>query len=164
MSENSIIFNKVSELKQTVIAFGLLAFSVLVLFQLAQFTSLRSGWTTELWIALFSAIFLFIGIFLNKKLQKEKIVEKEVVVEKAVYRDKTDFKPDTKNLDALKISKREFEVLQLITKGLSNQQIADSLFLSEHTVKKHVTSLFFKLDVERRTEAIVKARELNLVN
>jgi DNA-binding CsgD family transcriptional regulator len=144
-------------LKHTIIAFGLLILSVLLLFQLAKFTRFQSGWPTELWIAAFSIIFLFIGIFLSKKLQKEKIVEKEVFITKE------DFSLDQKKLQELNITKREYEVLQLITKGMSNQQIADTMFVSENTVKKHVTSLFLKLDVERRTEAISKARELNLV-
>ena len=46
---------------------------------------------------------------------------------------------------------------------MSNQQIAEKLFVSENTVKKHISSLFLKLDVERRTEAIRRARELSLV-
>ncbi len=133
-------------------------FSVLLLFQIARFSHFQSGWTTELWIAAFSIIFLFIGIFLSKKMQKEKIVEKEVLIQK------DDFTVDQKKLEQLNISKREYEVLQLISKGMSNQQIAETLFVSENTVKKHISSLFLKLDVERRTEAIHKARELNLVH
>jgi DNA-binding CsgD family transcriptional regulator len=164
-------------LKQTVIAFGLLLFAVLVLFQLARFARFQSAGTTEIWIAAFSVIFLFIGIFLSRKLQKEKIVEREVVVEvekevvverqtiveKEVFVQKDAFAPDTRKLEQLNISKREYEVLQLICNGLSNQQIAESLFVSENTVKKHISSLFLKLDVGRRTEAIRKARELRLV-
>jgi DNA-binding NarL/FixJ family response regulator len=157
-------------LKHTVISFGLLLFSVLVLFQLAKFARFQSAWTSEIWIAAFSIIFLFIGIFLSKKLQKEKIVEKEVIVEKEtivekeVYINKPEeFTADTKKLEQLNISKREYEVLQLLSRGLSNQQIADALFVSENTIKKHVASLFLKLDVERRTEAIRKAREIRLV-
>ncbi|MBD0377810.1 MAG: response regulator transcription factor, partial [Flavisolibacter sp.] len=112
---------------------------------------------TELWIAAFSIIFLFIGIFLSKKLQKEKIVEKKVFVHKE------EFTVNKEKLEQLNISKREYEVLQLICKGMSTQQIAETLFVSENTVKKHVSNLFLKLDVERRTEAIRKARELSLV-
>lgn len=103
-------------------------------------------------------------------MQKEKIIEKEVIVpretiiEKLVYVENQDtFIADTRKLEQLHISKREFEVLQLICSGQSNQQIAATLFVSENTVKKHVASLFLKLDVERRTEAIRKARELKLV-
>ena len=156
-------------MRQTVIAFGLLILSVLVLFQLARFSRFQSGWSAEVWIAAFSLIFLFIGIFLSKKLQKEKIVEKEVLVEKEVIVEKEilmqkhPFAVDEKKLDQLNISKREFEVLQLIGQGMSNQQIAEKLFVSENTVKKHISSLFLKLDVERRTEAIRRARELSLV-
>jgi DNA-binding CsgD family transcriptional regulator len=145
-------------LKQTLVAFGLLILSVLLLFQLFKFSRFQSGWTTEIWIAAFSIIFLYIGVFLSKKFQKEKIVEKEVFVTKE------EFVFDEKKLSKLYISKREYEVLQLISKGMSNQQIADSLFVSENTIKKHISSLFLKLDVARRTEAIRKARELNLVD
>ena len=94
-------------------------FCVLLLFQIARFSRFQSGWTTDLWIAAFSIIFLFIGIFLSKKLQKEKIVEKEVFIQKE------DFTVDQKKLEQLNISKREYEVLLLISKGMSNQQIAE---------------------------------------
>ena len=47
--------------------------------------------------------------------------------------------------------------------GLSNQQIADKLFISENTIKKHISNIFQKLQVERRTEAIKKARELSVI-
>lgn len=144
-------------MKQTAVAFGLLAFSVLVLFQIAKFSRFQSQWSAEIWIAAFSIIFLLIGIFLSKKLQKEKIVEKEVYIERQ------NFVLDKKKLAELNISKREFEVLDLISKGFSNKQIAEKLFLSENTVKKHISSLFLKLDVERRTDAVRKSREFNLV-
>lgn len=145
-------------MKHTIISFGLLSFSVLMLFQLAKLSRFQSAWSTEIWIAAFSITFLFIGIFLSKKLQKEKIVEKEVFIPQS------NFSLDEKKLEQLNITKRELEVLQLINKGMSNQQIADALYVSENTIKKHISSLFLKLDVQRRTEAISKARELKLVH
>lgn len=132
-------------------------FAVLVLFQVAKFSRFQSTWSNEKWIAAFSIIFLFIGIFLAKKLQKEKIVEKEVFIPK------DDFTINEKKLEQLNITKREYEVLDLVGKGMSNQQIAEALFVSENTIKKHISSLFLKLDVQRRTEAIRKARELSLI-
>jgi LuxR family maltose regulon positive regulatory protein len=61
------------------------------------------------------------------------------------------------------LSPRELEVLQLIAQGLSNQEIADRLFLALSTVKGYTRTLFDKLKVERRTEAVARARELGLL-
>jgi pimeloyl-ACP methyl ester carboxylesterase/DNA-binding CsgD family transcriptional regulator len=60
------------------------------------------------------------------------------------------------------LSKREREILERIARGLSNQQIADGLFISEKTVRNHVTSIFDKLGVSSRAQAIVLARESDL--
>ena len=60
------------------------------------------------------------------------------------------------------LSQRELEVLQLVCQGLSNQEICRRLFLALDTVKGHNRRIFEKLDVHRRTEAIARARELNL--
>ena len=62
-----------------------------------------------------------------------------------------------------KISKRELEVLTLMAKGLSNQEIATSLFVSLNTVKTHSAKLFEKLEVKRRTQAIETAKKLQLL-
>jgi len=64
---------------------------------------------------------------------------------------------------AAALSQREVEVLELIAQGLSNNDIADRLFLALSTVKGHNQSIFDKLQVRRRTEAIARARELGLV-
>ncbi|SEG23604.1 LuxR C-terminal-related transcriptional regulator [Paenibacillus sp. UNC499MF] len=60
------------------------------------------------------------------------------------------------------LSQREIEVLELIAQGLSNREIAEKLFLALDTVKGHNRRIFEKLHVQRRTEAIARARELNL--
>ncbi|MBU2874780.1 LuxR C-terminal-related transcriptional regulator [Marinobacter salexigens] len=61
------------------------------------------------------------------------------------------------------ISERELVVLELIAKGLSNQEIADTLHISLHTVKTHARRLNAKLEVRSRTQATVRARELGLL-
>lgn len=61
------------------------------------------------------------------------------------------------------ISDREQGVLELIAKGLSNQEIADKLHISLHTVKTHARRINAKLEVKSRTQAIVRARELGLL-
>jgi LuxR family maltose regulon positive regulatory protein len=61
------------------------------------------------------------------------------------------------------LSPRELEILQLIADGLSNQEICDKLFLALDTVKGHNRRIFEKLQVQRRTEAVAKARALGLL-
>jgi DNA-binding NarL/FixJ family response regulator len=57
------------------------------------------------------------------------------------------------------LSPREFEVLQLLYDGKSNQQITQLLFISLNTLKRHINNTYFKLDVTSRTEAIRKCRD-----
>ena len=67
-------------------------------------------------------------------------------------------------LKKLNLSNREYEVLQLLVKGYSNAEIAENLFLSLSTIKTHVSSLFIKMDVRSRTQAIEKAKRLKIMN
>jgi DNA-binding NarL/FixJ family response regulator len=147
-------------MKQVIIGFGILIFALLTLFQLARIQSYRSGFRFEIWIAVFSILFFIIGLILSRKVFKPKtqVIEKEIFTNSP-----QPFEVDQEQLTKLGISKREYEILQLINDGLSNQQIADKLFVSENTVKKHISNLFFKMDVERRTEAIKKAKVLKII-
>ena len=61
------------------------------------------------------------------------------------------------------LSERELEILQLIAQGLSNREISKRLFLALNTIKGYNQKIFGKLQVQRRTEAVAKARELNLL-
>ncbi|MCB0180259.1 MAG: response regulator transcription factor, partial [Anaerolineae bacterium] len=61
------------------------------------------------------------------------------------------------------LSERELEVLQLLAEGLTNQQIAEKLFVVIGTIKKHTSNIYGKLGVSNRTQAIARARELNLL-
>lgn len=61
------------------------------------------------------------------------------------------------------LTTRELEVLQMITKGLSNREICDRLFLALRTVKGYNCNIFDKLHVQRRTEAVARARDLDLI-
>jgi LuxR family maltose regulon positive regulatory protein len=66
--------------------------------------------------------------------------------------------PDTGEI----LSAREVEVLHLLASGASNQEIAETLVLSIHTVKRHVANVLAKLNVASRTQAAARARELGL--
>jgi LuxR family maltose regulon positive regulatory protein len=61
------------------------------------------------------------------------------------------------------LSERELEVLRFIANGLSNQEIAQKLFIARGTVKAHTASIYRKLDIASRTQAVARARELNLI-
>jgi len=61
------------------------------------------------------------------------------------------------------LSERELEVLRLIAQGLSNQEIAQRLFLSINTVKWHTSNIYGKLEVKNRTQAVAQARELGII-
>jgi DNA-binding NarL/FixJ family response regulator len=61
------------------------------------------------------------------------------------------------------LTAREFDVLKRISLGFSNQEIAQQLFLSQSTIKSHITSIFRKLDVDNRISAIICARENGLL-
>ncbi|MEJ5919308.1 response regulator transcription factor [Corynebacterium sp. H78] len=64
---------------------------------------------------------------------------------------------------SLSLSDRELEVLTLVSRGLSNRGIAAELFLTEATVKSHLVHVFSKLNVNSRTSAVAKARELGML-
>jgi LuxR family maltose regulon positive regulatory protein len=61
------------------------------------------------------------------------------------------------------LSDRELELLQLMAAGMSNQDIANKLFLTVGTVKWHLNNIYSKLDVRSRTQAVARARELKLL-
>jgi LuxR family maltose regulon positive regulatory protein len=61
------------------------------------------------------------------------------------------------------LSQRELEVLRLVAQGLSNREIGERLFLALASVKGHNRNIFGKLQVQRRTEAVARARELGLL-
>ena len=123
----------------------------------------------EIYIGFIAVIFTALGIWLALKLSKPKI--ETVVVEKEVYITRNENLPDrqagfilnTSLVSQLQLSKRELEVLSLLAQGHSNQEIAGKLFVSLSTVKTHIQNLFEKLDVKRRTQAVEKAKRLNLI-
>jgi DNA-binding CsgD family transcriptional regulator len=128
----------------------------------------------EIYIGCIAVIFTALGIWLALKLSKPKI--ETVVVEKEVYVYRNEGLPadsaqaiqagfvlDTSLISRLELSRRELEILGLLAKGHSNQEIASTLFVSLSTVKTHIQNLFEKLDVKRRIQAVEKARRLSLI-
>ena len=121
----------------------------------------------EIYAGMIAIIFTVLGIWLALKLSKPKPDSdrvETVVVEKEVYiTRREDFVPNSSLISQLELSKRELEILELMAQGHSNEEIAAKLFVSISTVKTHNQNLFFKLDVKRRTQAIEKAKRLDLI-
>ncbi|RDI13121.1 response regulator transcription factor [Flavobacterium sp. AG291] len=116
----------------------------------------------DLYIGAIALLFTGLGIWLTLKLSKPKV--ETIVVEKAIYVSKgNDFIPNQTEIENLAISKRELEVLQLMADGLSNQEIAEKLFVSLNTVKTHSSKVYEKLEVKRRTQAVEKAKKYGII-
>jgi ATP/maltotriose-dependent transcriptional regulator MalT len=100
-----------------------------------------------------------VGIWLGLKLTRKKVI----TISAPTSSPDTIFQLDEQILQQKGISKREYEVLELMAKGHSNQEIADKLFVSLNTIKTHTSNLFIKLEAKRRTQAIERAKQLRLL-
>lgn len=140
----------------------LYAFSLGIL--LLVMTSLRIKFLildnqTEVYIGIIATLFTLLGIWLALKLSKPTI--KEVIIEREILT--SDYEINTLKIEALGLSARELEILGMMSKGLSNQEIAGTLYISLSTVKSHIANIFSKLDVKRRTQAIETARQWRII-
>lgn len=115
--------------------------------------------TFEIYAGIIALFFTSLGVWLALKLTKPKIETQ--IIEKPIFTDS--FVLNEKELNKLGLSKRQLDVLQLMAEGLSNQEIAERLYVSLNTVKTHTSNVFEKLDVKRRTQAIEKAKRLSLI-
>ncbi len=117
---------------------------------------------TELYAGALALIFTALGIWLALNLAKPKT--KTVVVEKQVYVAREgSFERNEQAVEELGLSKRELEVLELMATGLSNNEIAEKLFVSLNTIKTHSSKVFEKLEVNRRTQAIETAKRKGII-
>ena len=143
--------NNVSSMKKTVFIFSALIVALLTLFQLSKYSVNSGNLKIEFAIAGIALVFFVIGILVHKKsLQKNQVVESPTKI-------------DSNKISELGISKREYEILLEISGGLSNKEIAERLFVSESTIKTHLSNLYAKLDAKRRTQAIQKAKEMKII-
>ncbi|MFN5135737.1 MAG: response regulator transcription factor [Chitinophagaceae bacterium] len=120
-----------------------------------------------MYIFFIALIFTDLDIWLALELMKPQTKIEMVVVEKPVY-EKIYSEEDLQSIEIEKqklgLSGRKLEVLQLMAQGLSNQQIADQLFLSLPTVKTYTSNIFFKSEVKGRTQYIEKSRQLKIID
>jgi DNA-binding CsgD family transcriptional regulator len=137
---------------RTTIVYGLSFAALIFLLKFLEYRYIIRTLSIEVYLGLVSLFFTALGVWVGLKLTRKKIVHVG-----------PDFQFNQEASDRLGISKRELEVLQLMAGGLSNQEIADKLFVSLNTVKTHSSNLFLKLEVSRRTQAVQKAKEMRLI-
>ena len=143
-------------MKKILILYGCMLALLILILQVIDYRFLVHDISMEIYIGLIAIISTVIGIWMGLKLTRPKvIVQKEIVQE--------EFQLNKEKLKETGISQREYDVLELMSKGMSNKEIADSLFISMNTVKTHASNLFIKLDSKRRTQAILTAKELGLI-
>ncbi len=139
-------------MKKTVFLYGVLLALLLVVLRVTEYNFYVKRLSIEFYVGLVAIFFTALGIWVGLKLTRKKVI----VVRGA-------FTFNQREQEHRGISKRELEVLELMAQGLANQEIADKLFVSLNTVKTHSANLFSKLEVNRRTQAIQKAKELSLI-
>lgn len=152
-------------MKKSILLYGLLGGVLIALLRLVEYRFLVVEHSVEIYGGLIAALFAALGIWLGLKLTKthETVVLKEVMVPAAQPFAAEPFAADAGRLEALRITPRELEILQLIAAGLSNREIAGRIFVSENTVKTHSSRLFDKLNARRRTQAVQIGKELGLL-
>lgn len=145
---------------KSIILYGIFLAIMLILLKWLELRFIIINHAFEIYAGSIAIIFTALGIWLSLKLTKPKtiLVEKEVFTERPGT-----FVLNEKEMTRLNISKRELEVLQLMSEGLSNQEIAAKLFVSLNTIKTHIARLFEKLDVKRRTQAVEMSKKLSLI-
>ena len=143
-------------MRSIVIGFGLLILCLLVLFKIGEINFLEGNIKLEVIVAIVAFIFFFVGLYFNYQSQKKNPEKKEATNVTAII--------DYEQIKKTGLTQREHEVLVKMAEGLSNQEIAQQLFLSESTVKTHVSNILFKLDAKRRTQAIQSAKKMKIVS
>ncbi len=141
-------------MRKTILLYGIALAALTGLLKLIEYSFWVRDLALEFYLGLVAVFFTGLGVWAGLKLTRKKIIVAVAA---------PDFKRNETEMQRLGISKREYEVLELIAQGLSNQEIAEKLFVSLSTVKTHSSNLFMKLEARRRTEAIHRAKELRLL-
>lgn len=135
---------------RTILLYGALLTAGVAGLKWIEFNLLVRTHPGELYLFLLAAAFLGLGVWVGSRLFPRRAKGEGFVV-------------NDRARETLGISEREFEVLGLLAAGRSNKEIAATLNVSPNTVKTHVAKLYGKLEVTRRTAAIVRARELGML-
>lgn len=143
-----------------VLFYGLAGGVLIALLKILEYQHFVRAYPTEIYGGLVAVIFSALGLYFGLRWARPREV---VVVKEVRVPEGGPFVLDAGKLKELGITQREHEILGLIAEGLSNREIGERLFVSENTVKTHSSRLFDKLGVNRRVQAVQKARVLRLI-
>jgi len=149
-------------MKKSILLYGILGGILIAVLKLVEYRFLVVEHSIEIYGGLIAALFAGLGIWLGLKLTRTRVEERVLVKEVRVSTDGP-FVRNAARADALGLTPRELEILELIAAGLSNREIATRLFVSENTVKTHSSRLFDKLNARRRTQAVQIGKEQGLI-
>ena len=157
-------------MKRHVLIFGLVGGLLIAILQYTEYRFVIIEHSVELYSALVAILFAAFGIWLGLRITRRRVTIRETVRETIVVREVlvpaealAPFAPDTARQQTLGITARELEILALVARGFSNREIATQLFVSENTVKTHCARAFDKLGAARRTQAVLRGKELGLL-
>jgi DNA-binding CsgD family transcriptional regulator len=139
-------------MRKTILLYGVAMAALTGILKFIEYRYFVRDFSLEFYLGAVAVLFTAVGVWAGMKLTRKKVIVAG-----------PDSKLNAQELQRLGISKREYEVLELMAQGLSNQEIADKLFVSLNTVKTHSSNLFVKLDARRRTQAIHRAKEIGLL-
>jgi len=146
-------------MKRHVLIYGLAAGLLIAALKWAEYRFLILEHSLEIYGGLIAATFAVLGIWLGQKLTGRpdgtSVGSTPIPAGPAV--------PDKKKAEDLGITPRELDILELIAKGMSNREIAETLYVSENTVKTHSSRVFGKLGAKRRTQAVQLGKEFGLL-
>lgn len=143
-------------MRNLIIRYAFILALLVFLLKFLEYRYIIRDLSLEFYLTVVGVLSTAVGVWTGLKLTRKK----KIVIEAAP---REPFLVNEEALGQLGISKREHEVLQLMALGCTNQEIADKLFVSLNTVKTHVASLFSKLDVKRRTQAVQRGKELRII-
>lgn len=147
-------------MRRTIIIYGLLLAGLTALLKLVEYKYFIRDLSLEVYLGIIAIFFTILGIWAGTKIIAGKTIIKEIQVP---VLQTGSFVLNDNHMKKLGISQREYDVLELMSQGFSNQEIGDKLFISLSTVKTHSANLYVKLDVKRRTQAVQRAKELQLI-
>ena len=136
-------------MRRTILLYALALAAGVFILQWLQYKFLVRAFPVEIYIALIAVAFAGLGAWAGLKLSRRPA--------------QTGFEKNTAAISSLGLTPREQDVLTLLAAGKSNKEIAQKLGVSPNTVKTQVASLYQKLQVQRRTQAVQKARELAII-